>query len=345
MNYKEYKVIDFLKDDGFKDWVLNPDLRKDIFWQETLEAFPEKRQAAEQAAGIIRSLRFEAISGDDDYKDTLRNIIKAKRSDTWNLMQASKGKSSMIYFQLIKVAASISMIIMISFIILNSTPREEVNQKISMVEKSNPKGRKTTFQLPDGSIVVLNSESKLTFPEVFDSTKRVVELTGEAFFDVAENKEWPFVVVGGNTETTALGTSFNVKVWPEENRTEIALVSGSVKVHHVNDKTEDIWLQPGEKLTHDFQSNQFVVSSFNFLEVAGWKDKILVFKNASLDEFVKRMEKWYDVKFSIIGETNQSWSIDGEFRDISLEEIIKNLSFLYNIEYKIEDKNVTLKIL
>ncbi len=345
MNYKEYKVIDFLKDDGFKDWVLNPDLRKDIFWQETLEAFPEKRQSAEQAAGIIRGLRFETLSGEADYKETLRNIIKAKRSDTWNLIQASKGQSSMLYFQLMKVAASISMIIMISFIILNSLPREVVEQKISMVEKSNPKGRKTTFQLSDGSTVVLNSESKLTFPEVFDSTKRVVELMGEAFFDVAENKEWPFVVIGGNTETTALGTSFNVKVWPEENRTEIALVSGLVKIHHINDETEDIWLQPGEKVTHDFQSNQFVVSSFNFLEVTGWKDKILVFKNASLDEFVKRMEKWYDVKFLIIGENKQPWSIDGEFKDISLEEIIKNLSFLYNIEYQIEGKNVTLKIL
>lgn len=187
MNYKEYKVIDFLKDDGFKDWVLNPDLRKDIFWQETLEAFPEKRPAAEHAAGI--------------------------------------------------------------------------------------------------------------------------------------------------------------KVWPENNRTEIALISGSVKVHHIADETEDIWLQPGEMVTHDIQSNQFVVSSFNFLEVAGWKDKILIFKGASLEEFVKRLEIWYDVQFNIIGETEETWSIDGEFNDISLEEVIKNLGFLYNIKYKIEGKIVTLEIL
>lgn len=343
MNYKYYTTEDFLKDEGFKDWALKPDPQKDIFWAEVIAAYPEKRQMIQEALGIIRSLHFEEYDGKEDYQKVFRNIITGKKSDTWEKMQKTE-KPATERFLWIKVAASVSIIAVLTFLIVSPLQRQEtVSKNISYIEKSNPDGRKTTFALSDGTIVTLNSNSRLSYPETFHSGKRAVELTGEAFFNVAENKNLPFVVVTGNTETTALGTSFNIRAWPEDERIDIALVTGKVVVNPKGIDHKGILLEPGEKVVHDVKSNEYFKTSFNLLEETGWREKVIYFKKASLEDFVNKLERWYGVSIRLEGRPQEDWSIDGEFRDVSLEEILSNLSYVNKTEYKIEGKIVTLK--
>ena len=345
MEYKDFRLIDFLLDEDFKEWVLNPDSNRTLFWDEWLRAYPEKRQEFMKAKEIILKMRFSEVQEEEDFHEVFGKILQGEKSAAGKFIESQKMQRSGMPAWL-KIAASLSLIIVaIYFFRVSRIGQEENNITVSEIVKNNPKGRKLTFALPDGSIVNLNSESSLFFPETFHPDRREVRLVGEAYFDIKGDSAWPFVVIAGNISTTALGTSFNVRAWPDKTTTDIALVSGIVEVKKINDANPGMLLSPGEKITHDEITDEFTKSKFDLALETGWKDKILVFKNASLGEFVQTVERWYDVEIELQGASPSStaWSIDGEFRDTSLEQVLESLSFVYKINYAINGRKVILK--
>lgn len=211
----------------------------------------------------------------------------------------------------------------------------------------NPKGRKSKITLPDGTMVNLNYESKIKFPKIFTGNSRNVELVGEAFFEVVHNDTMPFFVKTNGIETEVLGTSFNIKSFAESNETEISLVTGNVKVNPSKGGEQFInitQLAPGEQLTFDRVSGEMVKGTFNVEKITSWKDGVILFKDASFDEFISRLEKWYGVDFQIYGTPSQKWRINGRYQHEKLSDILLGLKFVYDIEFHIQEKNVILKI-
>jgi transmembrane sensor len=216
---------------------------------------------------------------------------------------------------------------------------------VSIVLKENPKGRKSIVQLPDGSVVRLNSESRITYPEHFSNHERVVHLVGEAFFEVKENKESPFSVVTGDIITTVLGTSFNIQAWDDESTINVSLAAGKVSVSKIGSSIgQAYYLNPGEKIIHEKNSNVFNMMNFDNLEEMGWKDGVLVFKQANLSEVINKISRWYDVEFELIGRQNEAWSFDGRFINESLNDVLETLSYTYKIDYKFVNKKVILHL-
>lgn len=228
---------------------------------------------------------------------------------------------------------------------LDSTPVNEVAEN-TLVKKSTEKGQKLNIHLSDGTHVILNSGSSIEYEENFNDSIRQIQLTGEAFFTVARDTKRPFVVNTGDMQTTALGTSFNLHYRPESQINQVALVSGKVSVGFSNNKSlSKVVLESGEMAGIDYQSKKLFRGNFNIEQVTAWKDGIIIFKDAGLDEIIERLEYWYGVRITTIGHPGEGWVFSAKFENESLRNVLDALQYAQDIAYTIKDKHITIQFL
>lgn len=244
-----------------------------------------------------------------------------------------------------KIAAIILMAIGIFFTDRFSSDEPIAPKPVSAIEKSNAKGQKSTITLKDGSKIHLNSESTIRYLENYGQLTREIELVGEAFFEVAKDPKHPFIVRAGKITTTALGTSFNVRAFQNEAQASVSLASGRVKVEgDVNypDSEKDFILHPGEEAI--VLENQFIKQPFDAQKVLSWKDGVIFFDDASLNETLNVLERWYDVKFEVMNLTStEHVRGTGQFKNQSLENVLRILGHSMKFEFEIIERKVLLK--
>ena len=211
-----------------------------------------------------------------------------------------------------------------------------------MVIKESPLGAKTTFMLDDGSKIVLNGGSKLTYDESFGVDARQVYLEGEAFFEVTKDSYHPFIVHTGKIQTKALGTSFNVNAYPDESTIKIALVSGKIAITDQNGTFEKKLL-PDEMASLNRTGRELKISSFDTEDVIGWKDGLIVFNSASFDEVTSVLSRWFNVQFKFIDNKKIKGNFTGKFDNKTLHEILDGLSFATQFDFEIKGKEVIIK--
>ncbi|MDQ1770643.1 DUF4974 domain-containing protein [Labilibaculum sp. A4] len=157
-----------------------------------------------------------------------------------------------------------------------------------------PRGGEYSLTLADGTKVWLNSESSLKYPVQFIGEIRKVELTGEAYFEVAHNKSKPFIIESHGTEVKVLGTKFNVSAYNDEEDITTTLVEGSVQVSSLGNSE---LLEPGYQAVVKRGSNQFQVNKVNADLYTSWINGVFQFKNQSLEEICNQLSRWYNVEF------------------------------------------------
>jgi len=242
--------------------------------------------------------------------------------------------------------AAILMVFLISAIFLfNLLPVRNSNVSATFNKTIIPKGQKGQLILADGTKVWLNSGTVLCYPSTFGKKTREVYLEGEAYFDVVHNSAKPFQVHSGDLIIKVLGTSFNLKSYPGDNSIETTLVKGSVKILKKvkNIPEEVITLKPNEKAVYDRHKNQMEIielteekpkskeggSSVINLKSNNsdiikpvkqrldteieWKDQKLIFENESLEEMVKRLERWYNKNIYVESEKLKKNHYSGKF--------------------------------
>ena len=209
--------------------------------------------------------------------------------------------------------------------------------------KGTEPGQKLSIQLSDGSRVILNSSSKLVYNDFFGSDERVVYLEGEAFFEVNRDTLRPFKVITGSISTTALGTSFNVNSFSQNKAIEIALVTGKVLIEEQSSTERSVLLIPGEMATFNKQAGDLSKSKFNIRDLTGWKDGIIVFRNARYGQVIEKLERWYGVEISEDRIPMKDWNFTGTFENENLENLLNTLQFEYEFTYQIDKKKVNIK--
>jgi len=246
-----------------------------------------------------------------------------------------------------KYAAAITLILIVAFVGYQQLFTPSVQQEPPLpvfVEKSNPPGQKSKVFLPDGSWLWLNADSKITYDQSFNDSLRVVYLSGEAFFSIKSDPSKPFKVITNDLTTTALGTAFNVKAFENEANEEVALAEGKVKVE-VNpasaSKSSHLILTPGEMATAPANA-VLSKSDFQLTEKLGWKDGILYFRNANLEEVIDKLERWYGVTIHHNFPGERTWEFTAEFHNEYLDNILKVLGETENFQFKINKDNVEL---
>ncbi|WP_303011145.1 FecR family protein [uncultured Bacteroides sp.] len=185
------------------------------------------------------------------------------------------------------LAVSVTSFYMIS---LKDTPSKD------LVECYIPTAEMKQLTLPDGTRVMLNSQSVLLYPEKFEGDTRSVYLIGEANFQVKPDKDHPFIVKAKELQVTALGTEFNVNAYPENSELVTTLLSGSVKIEF-NNLTSNVVLQPKEQFVYNKYTHQHSLRHPDIADVTFWQRGELVFRNMHLEDIFTGLERKYPYSF------------------------------------------------
>lgn len=330
-------VDDFLNDPDFVRWVLHPTKTGILYWEKWQKANPKGKDNLLKAREIILSLDYDSPEADESrYHRILENIIQHSSQ--------SPVKEQTNVFKLPDwkwVAASVVIIIsIVSLLNLEFEPSERITQvnAPTQITKFNPDGRKSTITLPDSSIVHLNSSSQIAYGSNF-LDNRVIELSGEAFFEVRHNQTSAFRVRSGEVTTTALGTSFNVQAYPNEDLIKVSLKEGKVKI---NSQVSESLLNPGKAFQYEKSSMDINTLSFDPEKEFAWIDGILVLEENDLNGFINKIERWYGVEVMVMGQPGQEWRINGKFKNMSLQLVMESVSFAKGIDFKINNNELIL---
>jgi len=349
MSYLHYTEDDFFHDPKFRSWVIQPDPELNYFWEKWIINHPEKKNQVKIARRLVKTVQIKEFEWHETRKQNLwqkiNKTLQQGKSDKINSNvikinnQEAQKKKSVINAGWLK-AAVISLLL--SGCIYWVNQQFEFNPQpvlpvANIIEKSNPKGQKSKVFLPDGSVVILNSASKIEYQPDFNSEQRLVKLEGEAFFEVVKDTLRPFIVDAGEAKTTVLGTSFNIKAFSTQDKTQISLVEGQLKVTTLNDS--NVILNKGESAIYNKSNKKIRQGTFDYLSDIAWKDGILYFDNTSLHNAFDRLENWYGIEFRYNQLPGHHIMVTGKFENEYLTNILKSLSYSVDFEYTIENGN------
>ncbi|MEQ9441025.1 MAG: FecR domain-containing protein [Cyclobacteriaceae bacterium] len=351
MRIEQYELYDFLMDDSFRAGVENPDGPESIEWNLILEAYPGKKILAQEAALIIQSSQYQDLQFSEKettalWREIRRDTYEAKQKKVESPVETSTIRWRWLLRAAIVFIPLFALILMLRFSEEASQAAEETS--IVQVEKQTQDGQKLQITFSDGTQVKLNADTKLTYTDPFAPEQREVFLEGEAFFDVTPDPDRPFIVHTGNLSTKVLGTSFNIRTYPEEDAIQVAVVTGKVMVanNHTDSSLDDdhtVVLQPSEMATYDKRSLITRVASVNIDRITAWNQDILVFDNARFDEVVEQLERWYGVEFEILRQEPIKKGFDGSFQHKSLEHVLEGISYTSDFEYEIHGDTVFIR--
>lgn len=219
---------------------------------------------------------------------------------------------------------------------------------------ATPRGGQFKLRLPDGTDVWLNSASSIRYPTAFTGGERKVEITGEAYFEVAGDKAKPFQVKAGDMNVLVLGTHFNINAYADEGTIATTLLEGSVKVSSVNDKSAI--LKPGQQALVTSSDGQpqspavgskvpqqpiTVVNHADIDQIMAWKNGYFSFNQADLRTVLRMLERWYDIDVKYAGNIPVR-HFKGELsRDLTLSQVISVLGEM-DVKFKLEGRTLTV---
>ena len=205
-----------------------------------------------------------------------------------------------------------------------------------------PRGGEYQVKLSDGTLVYLNSLTRLRFPVLFSGQTRVVELEGEAYFEVAKDVEKPFIVKTGTYDVQVLGTHFNISTYEEESTVETTLVEGAVAISGEGIEGK-IVLKPDEQFVFDRESGKCGVKSVDVSYFVAWKDGKFRFRDVRLEDIMRAVERWYNVQ--VVYEDESVKNLRFGF-NMSRHETIEPLLNIFELngKVKINKEGTVLKI-
>jgi ferric-dicitrate binding protein FerR (iron transport regulator) len=223
-------------------------------------------------------------------------------------------------------------------LIFNETSSNSV-ATVSFNTLATPRGGQYKVVLADGSEVWLNASSSLRFPTAFTGNQREVELTGEAYFEVAKNKEKPFRVKVGDMQVNVLGTHFNINAYADESAVKTSLLEGSVKI--TKGKISGL-LKPGEQGTLKWNDDKLEIKDADMNEVMAWKNGLFQFEGADITTIMKQISRWYDVEIVYSGKVPVR-RFEGKIsRDAQLSDVLKILE-LSDVKFTMEGKKIIVQ--
>ena len=203
---------------------------------------------------------------------------------------------------------------------------------------SVPRAGEYVMTLSDGTKVWINAESEIKYPVVFGPDKREVFITGEAFFEVVKDSLRPFIVHTPNAQTTVLGTSFNIRAYPEEKRSQTTLAEGSVRIYSPG---SSMLLKPGEQAEVSALSGEMVKQEVEVKNFTSWKDGRFVFEQQPLEDIMRTLERWYDIRVIFKDEGAKRISLSGNMKRYGdFSQVMKMLQMTGDVRFELHGNDV-----
>ena len=235
-------------------------------------------------------------------------------------------------------AAAIALVIGVGTWFL-SNPSNNIPQLTANTDSSEKK----EILLVDGTKVWLNANSKLTYPASFDMEQRVVQLEGEAFFDVNKNPSKAFIIETPSSKIKVLGTSFNVRAIKKESQTEVVVQTGKVQLSSLANG-QSILLVANEKGIHQHQKNTVQKLVEEDMNELAWKSQVLLFKGTPIPEVLENLERLFDVTIIANSSSLSKCRVTGRFPNPAVDALLKTICKDFNITLKqVDDKAYELR--
>ncbi|MBN8850460.1 MAG: hypothetical protein BGO55_31885 [Sphingobacteriales bacterium 50-39] len=210
-------------------------------------------------------------------------------------------------------------------------------------------GTRSYQELPDGSKLWLNAGSKVTYAEVSAGGRRELTLTGEAFFDIKHDPEHPFIIHTGKLDVKVLGTSFNIKAYPNDSTIETTLINGKVEIDWPGGV--GIILRPHEKVVipiREMQKTEAIVDrkmvapdpQYNTVIETSWVEDKLVFRNEAFSDVSKKLERWYNIHISFEDKRYLQDRLTAYFKDQPIKNVMDALQISLGFHYRIEGDTI-----
>jgi transmembrane sensor len=327
-----------LAENNFKEWVLNPtNVELSNFWQNWMAENPDSKDDIENFKRIILKMddgknSFDVSSEEKLWLDIKNTIAQSEQKEATDIVPSTR---IYMYKKWMGIAAGLALMIAATFFFFRKNEPNDVTAKTTF-------GETRTLSLPDGSQVVLNANSSLTWKDAWTIGKdREVSLKGEAYFIVNEQGKAGhrdrFVVHTNDLDVEVLGTRFNVNTYRPQ--TQVILQKGSVEIKtSVNDKEKKYNLTPGQKAVFDRNNDNVQISQVNSNVYVGWKDNRFVFDRTPLSEVAIMLENTYGIKV-IIDKELMTKQISGEIPTSERKSLLLALSTLYGLKMNEQSKD------
>ena len=324
----------------------------DYYWmsikitQELLEQYHLGLCSAAEKAAVEDWLSTASIQTDFP-EDTDLQLMEDQEWDSLSHRLNLNKKPRLVIFKTwMRVAAAACFAVLIGtgallYVLRDSGQGTARNLTASkFLEVKTGKGEKLNHTLPDGTVVQLNAQSSLKYPEHFSGSSRVLDFSGEGFFVVAKDANRPFIIHTAQTITRVLGTSFNLKAYPEEQETAIVVTEGKVSFSDQGMK-QSVLVNPDQCGTYT-AGKSLVSSNVYAAKYAAWKEGKLVFDNEKLSAVALKMERWFNVKVIIERPGLKEDRFSGKFDQPTLSGVMHSLSVAIQFKYKTEKNMISI---
>jgi transmembrane sensor len=310
----------------------------DDYWHEISEVeFNRSLDSTEKKEDLFQEIYFKALAREGASKED-----EQKRSKK-DLKANSIRRNT---YPWIKVAAVLLIGVFVYLFQDMMVVEDESVYQIEFVQKSSEAGEKVRFMLPDGTQVHLNSESILTFPESFYGESREVYLEGEAYFVVSHDESLPFLIHTSEITTRVLGTSFNVRAYPEDEQVSVAVNRGKVGLSNqgndANNHEHQVILEADEWALYSTETSNYSTGSGDISRYTAWNENVLLYHDKNLSDVALQLERWYGVTISFENEELKRCVIHGEHRNEPLVNVLDAISYAFDMDYHIAERDVVI---
>ncbi len=303
-----------------------------------------------QQRSVLQSWMVESPGNLSEYKEVVYllslsdRLTAMKKIDTAEDLQMVRKKlnqkiiSNRWFFTFQRVAAILIFPILLFsvWIFFNSPERKSISSTMKSSETAF--GVRSQIQLSDGTMVIMNSGTKLTYPEFFNGDIREVKLSGEAYFHVKADAEHPFYVELGGCRIKATGTRFNISNYAGDQEIFAFLEHGRVSMlmDQVDSKSEKVDLKENDLIVLNKTQRRYTIESTDGSQYLGWIKGLLIFKKDSINNVADRLGRWYNAEIVFDAKLAKSgYVFTATFKQETLEEALKLLSYSTPINYKI----------
>lgn len=272
-------------------------------------------------------------------KQRLLNQIKEKTGQDKHVPLKRKNQNiRKVFTYTLRIASAILLLLVSGWGVHHYTMDQMIMPDMVV---SVEKGQKANIVLPDGSNVWVNSDTRLSYGSRFNRKERVLFLKGEAYFEVARDEKRPFIVKTNDLAVEALGTSFNIKSYDEEDHISTILMSGKIRVSTSQDH---VLLNPSEKITYDKQTGVMTKTAVeNPKEYVNWKYNTLTFHGETFENIVHTLERYYNTRIVFESESLKKYRFTGTPGNTSLESILHIFSLTSPLSYEVRDSVIILR--
>ncbi len=244
-------------------------------------------------------------------KQAVAKVVPIKRNRNW-----------------LSWAAAIALVVGVSTWFLGNQ-----STNVLQLTSTTVTSEKKEVKLADGTKVWLNEKSKLSYPETFDKNQRVVQLEGEAFFDVQKNPAQPFIIETKVSFITVLGTSFNVRALNNSQATEVVVKTGKVRLESQKEN-QSVILLPNEKGIHQHANKIVQKTKSTELNELAWHQKVLLFKGTPIPEVLNHLERTFNIDIQANTNALSQCTFSGRFPEPNPDQLLKAICNEFDIDLK-----------